>query len=132
MLSLPFSSFAQEKLSRRDSILNIVKIKQLQSLRSQLKDKVALEERKRNRVIEGVATETLEKINRRQDSLCLELRSRLVGVLLEIKEIAGTGITEEVADRYHVTTHARTEADEPAVAPEGGPAAARTEADGKK
>ena len=52
-----------------------------------LKKKIELEDRKRNQTIDGVSGISMEKINVRQDSICLDLRSQLVDVQLQIKEL---------------------------------------------
>lgn len=48
----------------------------------QLEKEIAEQDAKRNRQIPGVAPETMEGINDRQDSICLALRSQLVDLKL--------------------------------------------------
>lgn len=77
-------SMAQTKV---DTIKIKVKIKELQQTVLALKKKIELEDRKRNQTIDGVSGISMEKINVRQDSICLDLRSQLVDVQLQIKEL---------------------------------------------
>ena len=66
---------------------NTVKIKDLTAKRDSLKKQITIEDAKRGKVINGVTPETLESLNEKQDSICLDLRSRLVSVELQIKEL---------------------------------------------
>ena len=51
---------------------------------------------KRNAVYNGVSPETQERMNDRQDSLCLDLRSQLVDVQLEIKEVKRANLLQVI------------------------------------
>ena len=77
----------QTKLSPNDSIMNAAQVKILTGKREQLKKKIATEDTKRNRVVSGVTPEVQETLNDEQDSICLELRSQLIAVELELKEL---------------------------------------------
>lgn len=68
----------------------------LKEQRNQLRRQIATEDKKRNQVIEGVSAQQLEQINDRQDSICLDLRSQLVSVELQISELSNEERTEEV------------------------------------
>ena len=52
-----------------------------------LKKQIAIEDGKRNQVMNGVNFEIQEAMNDKQDSICLDLRSQLVAVELELKEL---------------------------------------------
>jgi hypothetical protein len=78
---------AQQRLSPNDSIMNIVRVKALLENRAELKKQIAVEDAKRNKVINGVTPEVQEAMNDEQDSICLNLRSQLVALELELKEL---------------------------------------------
>ena len=69
--------------------------------KAELKKRIATEDKKRNTVIEGVSPETLEKIIERQDSICLELRSELTAVELELKELGADIATTQIAQQFN-------------------------------
>lgn len=77
---------AQKKVTPNDSVMNVVKIKLLTEKKAKLKRQIAIEDAKRNEVVNGVTPEVQEMLNDKQDSICLELRSQLVAVELELKE----------------------------------------------
>lgn len=78
---------AQQKLSPNDSIMNTVRVKVLTEKRAELKKQIVIEDAKRNKIIDGVTPEVQEAMSDEQDSICLDLRSRLVAVELELKEL---------------------------------------------
>jgi hypothetical protein len=92
---------ASVQTSQNDSILNAIKIKNLKDRKAELKKRIATEDKKRNTVIEGVSPETLEKIIERQDSICLELRSELTAVELELKELGADIATTQIAQQFN-------------------------------
>lgn len=73
--------------TKADTIKVQVKIKELKQTELTLKKRIATEDKKRNQNIEGVAETSMDEINQRQDSICLELRSQLVDVQLQVKEL---------------------------------------------
>lgn len=77
---------AQKKVTPNDSVMNVVKIKLLTEKKAKLKSQIAIEDAKRNEVVNGVTSEVQEALNDKQDSICLGLRSQLVAVELELKE----------------------------------------------
>lgn len=79
-------AFAQSTHVRNDSIAANLKLNGLRSKRDKLQKEIKIQDAKRNIRTNGVAPETLEEMNDRQDSVCLALRSELVDVILEIKE----------------------------------------------
>ena len=76
--------------SRTDSLARATRIHNLKLRKESLEKDIRTEDRKRNRQIAGVSPETLEEMNNRQDSICLALRSQLVDVTLELKELTPT------------------------------------------
>lgn len=79
-------AFAQSTPVRNDSIAANLKLNGLRSKRDKLQKEIKIQDAKRNIQTNGVTPETLEEMNDRQDSVCLALRSKLVDVILEIKE----------------------------------------------
>ena len=86
MVMFCVSISAQKKVTPNDSVMNVVKIKLLTEKKTKLKRQIAIEDAKRNEVVNGVTPEIQEVLNDKQDSICLELRSQLVAVELELKE----------------------------------------------
>ena len=79
-----------------DSIAMVLKIKTLSEKEEALKNRIKEEDGKRNAVYNGVSPETQERMNDRQDSLCLDLRSQLVDVQLEIKEVKRANLLQVI------------------------------------
>lgn len=96
---------AQGQTSQNDSTVNAIKIGNLKNRKAALQKRIAVEDKKRNAVIEGVSPETLEKRNERQDSICLELRSELTEVELELKELGADNTTAQIAQQYNNLVH---------------------------
>ncbi len=71
-----------------DSTVNAVRFTALKARKDSLEKEIRIQDGKRDARIQGVAPETLEAMNNRQDSICLALRSELVEVTLEIKELS--------------------------------------------
>lgn len=98
------SSFAmspQTNTTRNDSIATAVRLNGLQSKKDKLEKEIKVEDGKRNSQIIGVSPETLEIMNNRQDSICLALRSELVDVILEIKELSPDVATPQLLQQYN-------------------------------
>lgn len=98
------SSFAmspQTNTARNDSIATAVRLNGLQSKKNKLEKEIKVEDGKRNSQIAGVSPETLEIMNNRQDSICLALRSELVDVILEIKELYPDVTTPQLLQQYN-------------------------------
>ena len=105
MLLFTVECNAQTQTSQNDSTVNAIKIKNLKNRKAALQKQIAVEDKKRNAVIEGVSPETLEKRNERQDSICLELRSELTVVELELKELGADNTTAQIAQQYNNLIH---------------------------
>ncbi len=63
-----------------------VSLEDLKKQKEDLTEALKREEAKRGQKLEGVFPESMEKVNRNQDSICLELKSQLIDVELEIAE----------------------------------------------
>jgi len=87
-LMTTFQSHAQttDKSTSTDSAAIQLRLTQLIEQKSQLTKQIAEEDRKRNQTIAGVTIENMEIMNLKQDSICLELRSKMTDVDLEIAE----------------------------------------------
>ncbi|MCD7721738.1 MAG: hypothetical protein LUI09_05865 [Prevotellaceae bacterium] len=89
-LATPGKALAQTELQgQADSVATAMRLQNLRATREALKKQIDAEDKKREQIIEGVSAETMEEMNLKQDSVCLSLRSHLVSVELEIKEIGG-------------------------------------------
>lgn len=75
-----------QNLSVANSV-QALKIKELTARRDNLQKQIKTEDSKRNQIIRGISLEAQEQMNERQDSICLALRSQLVSVDLELKEL---------------------------------------------
>lgn len=95
----------QLQTAQNDSTVNAIKINNLKNQKTALQKRISVEDKKRNAVIEGVSPETLEKRNERQDSICLELRSELTNIELELKELGVDGTTAHIAQQYNNLIH---------------------------
>ena len=88
-------AFALSPATRKDSIATTLRLNGLQTKSDKLQNEIKAADAKRNKQITGVSPGTLEAMNERQDSICLALRSELVDVILEIKELS-PGVTSPV------------------------------------
>ena len=104
--SNPRMAGAQE-ITRKDSIVNAIRLQTLKQHQMDLKKKIETEDKKRNRAMEGVSAESLEQMNLVQDSICLELRSELVSVELQMKELAPNAIPAQLIRQYNNLRHAQ-------------------------
>lgn len=101
MILLSMPAFAQEENSTNDSIARFVKIKELKIKKESLIKQIKMEDAKRDMSIDGVTFETQEILNDRQDSICLDLRSQLVSIELEIKELSPNYVTEAISKQLN-------------------------------
>lgn len=99
LCTISCSLFAQE--AQQDSAVNKIKIKELTLKKQAIETKIAIEDKKRNAVINGVTVETQETLNDKQDSICLELRSQLVNIKLELKELIPDKSSKTIAEQYN-------------------------------
>lgn len=87
--------------SKGNPVVESVRLKSLQAKRDSLQQAIRVEDAKRNAQINGVTPERQEELNNRQDSICLDLRSQLVEVTLEIKEMAPDVATPQFMQQYN-------------------------------
>ena len=73
--------------TKADTVKVQIKIKELKQIEATLKKHIETEDKKRNQNIEGVSEISMNEMNQRQDSICLDLRSQLVDVQLQVKEL---------------------------------------------
>lgn len=92
---------AQDTAQANDSIATALRLNNLQTQKNKLLKDIKAEDAKRNRQILGVNPETLEEINEQQDSVCLALRSELVSVILEIKELSPEVAISALLQQYN-------------------------------
>lgn len=81
-------SISSHPVENNDSIATALRLNSLQNKRESLQREIKAQDAKRDKQIAGVSAVTLEEMNDRQDSICLSLRSELVDVILEIKELS--------------------------------------------
>ena len=105
MLMFSMEGFSRNTVQQNDSTVNAVKVQTLRNRRSALQKQIAAEDKKRNAVIEGVSPETMELRNERQDSVCLELRSELTAVNLQLKELGADNQLSHVVQQYNHLFH---------------------------
>ena len=91
----------QTNTTSNDSIATTVRLHGLQTKKDKLEKEIKIEDSKRNFQITGVSPETLEAMNNRQDSICLALRSELVDVILEIKELSPDVTSPQLLLQYN-------------------------------
>ena len=72
--------------SNNDTI-QAIRLKALSAQEESIQKKIQEQDKKRNATYNDVSTETMERLNDRQDSICLDLRSQLVTIQLEMAEI---------------------------------------------
>lgn len=84
-----------------DSIVNAIKIKELTIRKESLQKQIKIEDAKRNQIVNGITPETQEMLNDKQDSICLDLRSQLVSVELELKELVPNRTIATIVNRLN-------------------------------
>ena len=87
--------------TRQDSTLIALKIKELNARKEALAKQIKAEDAKRNRAVQGVSPETQERIDDKQDSISLALRSQLVAVNLELKELVPDRTTSSIVNYFN-------------------------------
>lgn len=90
-----------------DSIALAHRLKALRSKKDSIQREIKVQDAKRNREIAGVTAETMEEMNDKQDSLCLALRSELVDVTLEIKELSPKVAPTRLINSYNSLVNRR-------------------------
>lgn len=98
ILSIP--SFAQKTVT--DSTYQAIKVKELQMRKQAIEKQIKQEDAKRDQILTGVSAESQEFINDKQDSICLDLRSQLVSVELELKELVPNKTVTTVINQLNI------------------------------
>ena len=81
---MPFNT---KNVRSNNDTIQAVRLKALSAQEKSLQKKIQEQDKKRNATYNDVSTETMERLNDRQDSICLDLRSQLVTIQLEMAEI---------------------------------------------
>jgi len=87
MSNLHASTFHPQNVHSNNDTIQAVRLKALSAQEKSLQKKIQEQDKKRNATYNDVSTETMERLNDRQDSICLDLRSQLVTIQLEMAEI---------------------------------------------
>lgn len=98
ILSIP--SFAQTTVT--DSTYQAIKVKELQMRKQAIEKQIKQEDAKRDQILTGVSAESQELINDKQDSICLDLRSQLVSVELELKELVPNKAVTTIINQLNI------------------------------
>lgn len=98
ILSIP--SFAQKTVT--DSTYQAIKVKELQMRKQAIEKQIKQEDAKRDQILTGVSAESQELINDKQDSICLDLRSQLVSVELELKELVPNKAVTTIINQLNI------------------------------
>lgn len=96
------SVYAQNDNQSKDNTVTAIKIKELNSRKAKLQKQIKIEDLKRNQSLNGVTAETQEMLNDRQDSICLELRSQLVSVELELDELVPDETSSAIVNHLNI------------------------------
>lgn len=99
---------AWENSLPNDSIANALKLNSLKKQKERIQKEIKLQDAKRNKMIPGVSYETMEQINDSQDSVCLDLRSKLVDVMLEIKDLNSVVISPGLINQFNNLMNSNT------------------------
>ena len=105
MTQINSAQTTSQSVLRNDSIATALRLNTLQNKKEVLQKEIKNQDSKRNRQIAGVSAETLEEMNNKQDSLCLALRSDLVDVILEIKELSPNVASPNLINQYNNLIH---------------------------
>lgn len=101
-VAVAMSLSAQGLEQNQENTIQAIKVKELNLRKENLQKQIRIEDRKRNLVVNGVTAETQEMLNDRQDSICLELRSQLVSVELELRELVPDKTAAVIAGQLNI------------------------------
>ena len=101
LITVNVVTYAQSNINVSDSISIALRLKTLRSQKERLQEEIREQDTKRNKQIVGVSAKTLEYMNNKQDSICLELRSALTDVNLEIKELMTITVTPQLMNQIN-------------------------------
>lgn len=77
MSNLHASTFHPQNVRSNNDTIQAVRLKALSAQEKSLQKKIQEQDKKRNATYNDVSTETMERLNDRQDSICLDLRSHI-------------------------------------------------------
>lgn len=100
MVVFCMTAYAQE--DKQNNTVQAIKIKELNLRKANLQKQIKIEDQKRNQTLSGATAETQEVLNNKQDSICLELRSQLVSVELELKELVPDQTASTIANQFNI------------------------------
>ncbi len=108
------SAYAQNDSQNKDDAVQAIKVKGLNARKANLQRQIKIEDQKRNQTLNGVTAETQEILNEKQDSICLELRSQLVSVELELKELVPDETASVIANQLNILQNQQQSGEETA------------------
>lgn len=91
-----------QNTSINDSTIIAIKVKEINIKKTSLQKQISIEDAKRGRNIEGVTPERQEILNDKQDSICLELRSQLIDIELELNEIVPDQTVGKIVNQFNI------------------------------
>lgn len=101
LLSLTVFAQTDNNTPENDTIINMMRIQELNAQKDSLLNQIKIEDAKRNMIIDSLSFEQMEIINDRQDSICLDLRSKLTYINLELKELEEYKTSSIISDKMN-------------------------------
>ena len=101
LLSLAVFAQTDNNTPENDTIINMMRIQELNAQKDSLLNQIKIEDAKRNMIIDSPSFEQMEIINDRQDSICLDLRSKLTYINLELKELEEYKTSSIISDKMN-------------------------------
>lgn len=104
LLLLSVTAFSQNDnaVIVNDTLTNDKRIEELKTQKNILMDQIKIEDAKRNMFADSLSFEQMEMINNRQDSICLDLRSKLTYINLELRELEMDNATSIILDKMNL------------------------------
>lgn len=104
LLLLSVTAFSQNDnaVIVNDTLTNDMRIEELKTQKNILMDQIKIEDAKRNMFADSLSFEQMEMINNRQDSICLDLRSKLTYINLELRELEMDNATSIILDKMNL------------------------------
>lgn len=104
ILLLSVTAFSQNDnaVIVNDTLTNDMRIEELKTQKNILMDQIKIEDAKRNMFADSLSFEQMEMINNRQDSICLDLRSKLTYINLELRELEMDNATSIILDKMNL------------------------------
>lgn len=101
LLSLTAFSQTDNNTPENNTVADMMRIQELNTQKDSLLNQIKIEDAKRNMIIDSLSFEQMEIINDRQDSICLDLRSKLTYINLELKELEGYKTSSIISDKMN-------------------------------